>query len=403
MPSPRTIVHVDMDAFFAAVEELDHPEYRGKPLIVGADPKEGRGRGVVSTCNYAARKFGIHSAMPIGRAYKLCPHGIYVPGRYARYSELSKQVMEVLASFAPVVQKVSIDEAFLDCTGTERLFGPQPELGRAIKAKIKDTTQLIASVGIAPNKFIAKIASDLDKPDGLAICEPGREREFLAKLPLKRLWGAGARTVQKLQHLGLWDIGDVAAADPEKLERVLGKHGRHFWNLANGIDDRPVEPYGRRKSISEETTFEEDVDDSERLERVLYEIADDLAFRMRGEGCTGRTVTLKIRLTGFETFTRSRTLDHPTDDTLTMRDAALALFHDFDRRGKRVRLIGIGMSNLLWGDEEQQDETARPATQMDLFAETQEATNEPRRRREEQVLDELRRKFGSRIKRGGLL
>lgn len=414
----RTIVHVDMDAFYAAVEELDHPEYRGQPLIIGADPKGGLGRGVVSTCNYAARKFGVHSAQPVSVAYRLCPQGIFIPPYFPRYSELSKEIMKILQGFSPTVEQVSIDEAFLDCTGTERLFGPPDQLGQNIKDTIRAKTQLVASVGIAPNKYIAKVASDLEKPDGLTICAPGREREFLAPLPVERLWGAGKKTVLKLKNSGYWQIGDLARADLETVGKTLGNHGEHFWRLANGLDDRPVRTGWRRKSISEETTFETDVDDDERLEQVLYKIAETLTRNLRREDARGRTVVLKIRLTGFETYTRSKTVAAPTDETRLIRETALKMFRDFDRQGKAVRLIGIGVSNLVFPDDPETVAT-KPA-QMQLFNQptttagnstdatsTAHNAGEPQRdrsdRKRDELLDDLKDKFGNHIKRGSLL
>ncbi|MEQ9366432.1 MAG: DNA polymerase IV, partial [Leptospirales bacterium] len=368
----RTIVHVDMDAFYAAVEELDHPEYRGRPLIIGADPKGGQGRGVVSTCNYAARKFGVRSAQPVSQSYRLCPQGIFIPPNFPRYSELSKRIMKILQSFSPTVEQVSIDEAFLDCTGTQRLFGPPLELGRRIKTLIHAETELIASVGIAPNKYIAKVASDLEKPDGLTICEPGGERAFLAPLPVERLWGAGKKTVLRLKTQGYWQIGDLARAKLEEIRKTLGNHGEHFWRLANGLDDRPVRTGWRRKSISEETTFETDLDDDARLEQVLFEIAETLTRNLRREDARGRTIVLKIRLTGFETYTRSKTVSAPTDETKLIRETALQLFRAFERECKAVRLIGIGVSNLVFADDPEPAGAKTRAAQMDLFEDLSE-------------------------------
>ena len=401
---PRTIVHMDMDAFYAAVEELDHPEYRGKPLIIGADPKNGQGRGVVSTANYVARKFGVHSAQPVSVAYRLCPQGIFIPPRFSRYSEVSRAVMQVLESFSPLVEQVSIDEAFLDCSGTERLFGPPRELGQAIKDRIREAVGLTASVGIAPNKYIAKVASDLEKPDGLTICPPGQAAEFLGRLPVERLWGAGKKTVAKLKALGFWNIGDLARANPEQLARTLGKQGEHFWRLANGLDDRPVVRGWRRKSISEETTFEKDVDDDALLEQTLLRIAETLTRNLRREAARGRTVTLKIRLRGFETHTRSKTLPGPIDETVTIREWALNMFREFDRAGKPVRLIGIGISNLVFADEDQTN-TKPGAVQMDLFQTVDDEKNsgDESLRKRDQLLDSLKDRFGNHVKRGSLL
>ncbi len=390
----RVILHVDMDAFYASVEELDFPEYRGRPLIVGADPKQGRGRGVVSTCNYAARKFGVRSAMPISRAWRLCPHGVFVAHRFERYAELSRRIMGVLRQYSPLVEQVSIDEAFLDCTGEERLFGTPEQLARRIKIAIRESTGLTASVGVAPNKYIAKVASDVNKPDGLAICETGREKEFLAPLPVERLWGAGGKTAARLHSLGYARIGDIQQAERATLLAQLGAAGDFFWELANGIDERPVQTGWRRKSISEETTFETDLGDADALEKTLFSIADSLARRMRSEEVRGRTVQLKLRLQDFETFTRNRTLESATDDTFTIYQAALELFRHADRKQKRVRLIGIGMANLLHpGDAE--------VAQLDLFAHRPAETE--KRKQREVLLDRLKKRFGDTVTRGSLL
>ena len=414
--APRTIVHMDMDAFFAAVEERDHPEYRGRPLIIGADPQGGRGRGVVSTANYAARKFGVHSAQPVSVAYRLCPHGLFIPPTHGLYYEVSREIMAILGRFAPTVEQVSVDEAFLDCTGTERLFGPPAELGQRIKAAIRQETRLTASVGIAPNKFIAKIASDLNKPDGLCICPPGQEREFLAPLPVERLWGAGKKTVAKMKTSGYWQIGDLARAELSAVQKALGNHGEHFWRLARGEDERPVLSGWRRKSISEETTYAHDVDDLERLEQTLLHIAETLTRKLRGEEARGRTIVLKIRLTGFETYTRSRTLAAATDETKTIRETAREMLRAFDRRGKAVRLIGIGVSNLHFADEPDPEIQKKGGLQMDLFAggtatagsagdgvDDPHTDSDSQDRKRDELLDDLKNRFGAHIQRGSLL
>jgi DNA polymerase-4 len=394
----RTIVHVDMDAFFTSIEQLDNGDYRGKPVVVGADPKGGRGRGVVSASSYEARKYGIHSAMPISRAYRLCPDAIFLRPRFSRYAEVSHQVMEILDSFSPLVEPLSIDEAFMDCTGTENLFGPPIELGMKIKDTIRNETGITASVGIAPNKSIAKIASDLQKPDGLTICQPGKEREFLSPLSLEKLWGAGEKTVTFLHDRGFKTIGDVAAQPLHELERILGKWGTHLWHLANGIDDRPVVSERTRKSISEEITFDEDIADSEPLRDAILSIADRLSRRMRHHEIKGRTVTLKIRLEGFLTFTRARTLNQAIYDMFTIRDTALQLYENFDRQGKRVRLIGIGVSNL-------EDESEGQIRQLELFSSDEDVVSKPSPKREalEKILDDLKENFGDHVSRASLI
>ncbi len=374
-----------MDAFYAAVEQMDHPELRGKPVVVGADPKGGRGRGVVSTASYEARKYGIRSAMPVSTAYRLCPQAVFVPPHFQRYSELSDIVMECLAEFSPLVEAVSIDEAFLDLTGTEGLFGSPEEIGRKIKARIKERTGLTASAGIAGVKSVAKVASDLHKPDGLTIVPPGKDREFLAPLPIEKIWGVGAKTAERLRKLGYAKIGDVAKAPREEMERLFGKWGAHIHAIANAEDERGVAPGWQRKSISEETTFSEDSTDNEFLKDVLAQIAEDLSQKMIKEGIRGRTLQMKIRLTGFETHTRSRTVSVPVQDSRTLRDFAWQELAAFDRGGKGVRLIGIGVSELIREEEPQQ---------LDLFS-AQKRPDE----KVDRLIFEMQEKFGGRVKR----
>ncbi len=342
----RIVLHLDMDAFYAAVEQLDHPEYRGKPVVVGADPKAGRGRGVVSTASYEARKYGIHSALPISQAYRRCPQAIFVFPRFERYTAISRQVMNILRDFSPQLAQISIDEAFIEITQTANFHGGAKPLAEKLKARIKNETGLTASIGVAPNMFIAKVASDLQKPDGLTICEAGQEKTFLAPLPIKKLWGVGPKTEAQLQKIGFSTIGQLAQCSQKMLAERLGKWGAHLWELANGIDDRPVEDWGPRKSISQEHTYDQDVADPQMVEKTLWIIADGLSADMRRADLKGRVLTLKIRLEGFETFTRQRKLPEFTNDAETMRQLALEIFRKFDRQGKKVRLIGIGMSHL---------------------------------------------------------
>ncbi|MCG3119526.1 MAG: DNA polymerase IV [bacterium] len=344
--SPRIVLHLDMDAFYAAVEQLDHPAYRGKPVVVGADPKGGSGRGVVATCSYEARQFGIHSAMPISQAYRRCPQAVFVFPRFPRYTEISRQVMRLLQEYSPQLLQISIDEAFIDITQTANFHGGAKVLAEKIKARIKNEVGLTASVGVAPNMFIAKVASDLRKPDGLTICAAGQEKNFLAPLPVKKLWGVGPKTEAHLQKMGFSTIGQIAQCPQKLLAEKLGKWGAHLWELANGIDERPVEDWGPRKSISQEHTYDQDVADSKIVEQTIWKIADGLSADMRNADLKGQVLTLKIRLEGFETFTRQRKLPEFTNDAETMRQLALEIFRNFDRRGKKVRLIGLGMSHL---------------------------------------------------------
>lgn len=382
----RVILHVDMDAFFAAIEQLDHPEFRGKPVVVGADPKRGTGRGVVSTCSYEARVYGIHSAMPISTAYRLCPNAIYVLPRGHRYVQVSRQVMKILENYSPLVEQVSIDEAFLDITSSIKFFKSVKTLALDLKRKIREATQLTASVGISPNKFIAKIASDLKKPDGLVIVGEDEINEFLFPLDISRLWGVGKKTLPLLQQMGIRTIGDLAQYSQENLVERFGKIGLHFWRLANGRDDREVANNARAKSISKEITFDVDQDNFEELRKMLLLLSNELAHDMRLKAMRGKTVVLKIRFQNFQTFTRSKTLEHPLQDSATLFRTALDLFQQFEWRHEKIRLLGVGVSHLLLGEE-----------QLELF-ENGTVTQVDR------VLDQVRQKFGEQsITRASLL
>ena len=374
----RVILHLDMDAFFAAVEEMDNPSLRGKPVVVGADPKGGRGRGVVSTANYEARKYGIHSAMPISEAYRRCPHAVFLPVRGHRYAEISRQIMAILRQYTPLVEPLSIDEAFLDLTHTLKIHGDPVAVAREIKSRIRrEVGDLTASIGIAPNKFLAKIASDLEKPDGLVVVGEDQIEAFLWPLPVSRLWGVGKKTQPVLEALGIRTIGDLARFPKEELVEHFGSFGARLWELAHGVDDRPVVPASEAKQVSREHTFEQDVGDLEVVERTLLALVDRVTRTLRDEGVRGRTVTLKIRLEDFSTFTRSRTLSEPTDRFAVVAEVARDLLHRFRREGKRVRLIGVGVSNL-----------ERGARQLSLFDE-----KEPEEAADD-VVDLVRKRFG---------
>jgi DNA polymerase IV len=343
----RVILHVDMDAFYAAVEQRDHPELRGQPVIVGADPKEGRGRGVVSTASYEARKFGVGSAMPISQAYRLCPQGVYRPVDMAKYLEVSRQVMAILRRYTDLVEPVSVDEAFLDVTGSRRAFGSGEEVGRALKEAIRgETSGLTASVGVASCKLVAKIASDMRKPDGLVVVPAGTEPAFLAPLPVRRLWGVGPKMEEQLLRLGVHTIGDLAGLPESRLATRLGTHGHDLRLLASGVDDRPVRgDSGEAKSLGQEHTYDEDTADPARLRRTLLDLADGVARRLRGQGLRGRTITLKYRDEDFDTITRAVTLSRPTDSGNTVFRAAWRLF-EAAHRGRRVRLLGIYLTGF---------------------------------------------------------
>ena len=339
--APRTIIHVDMDAFYASVEQRDRPELRGKPVIVGADP---RGRGVVSAASYEARRYGVHSAMPIGRAARLCPGGVFLPVDMDKYAVVSRQIMAILAEFTPLVEPLSIDEAFLDVTQTRALFGDGPEQGRRIKSRIEAAVRLTASVGVASNKFIAKVASELEKPDGLVVVPPGREAAFLAPLPVARLWGVGRVTGEHLETMGIRTIGQLAAVPASLLRARFGESGPFLHELTRGQDDRPVEPFAPPKSMGAEETFGADHRDVERLRATLREQAERIGRELRESHYAGRTVTLKLRFADFSTITRSHTAE-PTQDGLVIYRAVRALLDRVVLR-QPVRLIGVSISGL---------------------------------------------------------
>lgn len=382
----RCILHVDMDEFFAAVEKLDHPELRGKCLLVGGDPA---GRGVVSTASYEARVFGCRSAMPMAKALRLCPHAIVLPVRGKRYGEVSEHIFDILGRFSPLVEPVSIDEAFLDVTGCRRLLGEGPEIARLIKQAIRDEAGLTASLGVAPNKFLAKLASDLKKPDGLVVIREGEVQQVLDPLPIRRLWGCGPAAEKVFDRLGIKTIGQVRRMPLEVLTRAFGSGGEHFWRLAHGMDDRPVEGGGQAKSLGQEETFAVDVGDLATLRQVLLGQVEEVARRLRRHGLLARTVTLKIRHGDFTTLTRSATLPAPTHQTQVLWEAAGGILDEWAAKGfKPLRLLGVTASNL----------EAEAGRQLALF----EAPEDPRQQRLDQTLDRITRKFGRKaVRRAG--
>ncbi|MDE3102642.1 MAG: DNA polymerase IV [Chloroflexota bacterium] len=349
---PRAILHGDLDAFYASVEQRDRPELRGRPVIVGGLAHE---RGVVSAASYEARAFGVRSAMPLRMAARLCPDGVFVRGDPDRYLEASDTVMELFARFTPLVQPISLDEAFLDVTGSAHLFGGPVAIARRLKAEVRTTLGLVLSVGIASNKLCAKIASDLRKPDGLVVVAPGTESAFLAPLPLQRLWGVGPRTREVLEGWGLRTIGDLAAFATPALEARFGEHGAAIHERALGVDDDLVVPHEAAKSIGHEHTFDVDTLDQAQLEHMLLRLSEGVGKRMRGASVRGRTIAIKLRVAPFETRTRQRTLAEPTDEDLTIFRVARSLLRDAlgDDRARGlvspVRLIGVHASGLVAG------------------------------------------------------
>ena len=320
----RWIMHVDMDAFFASIEQLDHPEYKGHPVIVGGLSS----RGVVATCSYEARKYGVHSAMPISRAKKLCPDGIYVYPRMDRYKEVSQQIFSIMKEFTPHIEPLSIDEAFLEVSGMSTMYSGPKALGRAIKDRVFEETGLIISAGLAPNKFLAKLASDLDKPDGLVVVPYGREKEILAPLPIKRIWGVGPRTEKILKNGGFHLMRHIQALpDESSLIPLVGNQARRIWELANGIDDRPVETDRKIQSIGAEETYEEDLTDGSAIELEFRYFANRLSKRLRKRNLLGHTVSIKVRYDDFTTVSRQKRLDTPSDHEHVFFETALLLWN----------------------------------------------------------------------------
>lgn len=317
-------MHVDMDAFFASIEQLDHPEYKGHPVIVGGLSS----RGVVATCSYEARKFGVHSAMPISRAKKLCPDGIYVYPRMDRYKEVSEQIFSIMKEFTPYIEPLSVDEAFLEVSGMSTMYSGPKALGRAIKDRVFEETGLIISAGLAPNKFLAKLASDLDKPDGLVVIPYGREKEILAPLPIKRIWGVGPRTEKILKTGGFHLMRHIQALpDESSLIPLVGNQARRIWELANGIDDRPVETDRKIQSIGAEETYEEDLTDGSAIELEFRYFANRLSKRLRKRNLLGHTVSIKVRYDDFTTVSRQKRLDTPSDHEHVFFETALLLWN----------------------------------------------------------------------------
>ena len=359
------ILHVDMDAFYASVEQRDHPAFRGRPVIVGGS----HGRGVVTAASYEARRFGVHSAMPGRRAMQLCPDAVFVRSRIDHYAAVGHQVREIFYRFTPVVQPLSLDEAFLDVAGVRRLHGDAATIGRAIKTAIRDELDLPASVGIGPIKFVAKIASDLEKPDGFVEVpdDAAAVRAFLDPLPVSRLWGVGRVGGEKLHRLGYRTIADLRRTELKAIDQTLGSWGRHLWKLANGIDARAVVPDRRAKGIGHERTFETDLTEIEAMRSVISYLAEQVGFRLRRARRLASVVSIKYRREDFRTFNRSKKLSAPTDSTRQIFETAGELLRQMrERQPRGVRLLGVRLSSLS---------AAGAPMQMSLFgAETQNAS-----------------------------
>ncbi|MDB5294025.1 MAG: dinB [Phycisphaerales bacterium] len=385
----RAILHVDMDAFFASVEQLDDPALRGRPVLVGHDGP----RGVVAAASYESRVFGCRSAQPVAVAKRLCPHAVVVPGRFWRYREVSAQVFELMHAVTPLVQPLSIDEAFLDVTGSVRLLGDPVHIARTLKDRIKATTGLTGSIGVAPNKFLAKLASDMDKPDGLTVITAADAERVLAPLPVGRIFGVGPQTEKRLAGIGVRTIGDLVTIDPAVLARRVGDDETdRYRRLARGLDDRPVVPDRDAKSIGQEQTFGRDLTDPDAVRAVLLRQAEEVGRRLRKHAFRARGVVVKIRFGDFQTVTRRTTLPQATDATNDVWHAARDLFDRWAAGGgfRPVRLIGMAATDFA---------TSAAADQLDLFANR----DHDKQRRLDATLDKIRAKFGDNgVRRSGV-
>ena len=376
----RTIIHADLDAFFAAVEVRRRPELRGKPVIIGGKPG---GRGVVAAASYEARVFGVRSAMPTSQAVRLCPDAIFLPGDGSYYRELSGEFREILEDFTELVEMVSVDEAYLDITGSERSLGTPRQAAERIKQRVRDELQLVVSLGVSTSRMVSKIASDVDKPDGLRVVDPGTEAEFLADLPVGKMPGIGPKAVERLRASGIRTLGDLAGTSPPVIEPIFGKRTENVIQRARGIDHKPVDPGGGpAKSISHERTFGEDLTDPEEIRRELYRLAEATGRDMRRNGVQGSVVAIKLRYSDFETVGKQRRLTRPTNAHQEMMPVAEKLVEELlDARRAPVRLLGVRMMNLTSG-----------ALQLSLFDSEVE-----RQHKLNQALDHLAERHGKNL------
>jgi DNA polymerase-4 len=381
----RRIIHIDMDAFYASVEIRERPELASKPLVVGG---RADGRGVVAAANYIARGFGVHSAMPTATAQRLCPQLVVLAPRHELYAEVSRQIHAIFQRYTPQIEPLALDEAFLDVTASERLFGTAEQIGRAIKQAIREELSLVASVGVAPNKFLAKLAVDIEKPDGFVVVREEQIEAFLAPLPVTRIWGVGKVAAKGFERLGIRTIGQLRHYSPRLLRDHFGNSAEQFLRLAQGRDERPVVSEQEAKSISNETTFAVDISDRRVMRDWLHALTEQVAWRLRAQGLKGRTVHLKVRLADFTTLTRSHSLAQVTDITAEIWRAVQSLFDErLPQPLPAVRLLGVGISNF-----------SEPLPrQGDLFAEVIEG----RQQRVDAVLDEMKARFGKGVIRRG--
>jgi DNA polymerase IV len=382
----QIIMHFDMDAFYAAVEIRDNPELKGKPVIIGPNPKAGELRGVVSTCSYEARVFGVHSAMPISKAYQKCPEGIYIHGNMKKYKAVSDEIFTIIKQFSPIIEPLSLDEAFVDITDSILLFKSKEAIGRSVKQKIHSELGLTCSVGIASLKYISKMASEFQKPNGLTIVEDDNIRSFIDQHKLSNLWGLGKKNLERLNHLGFHSVADLRKLSKIEMESQFKKLGQHLYNIIWGIDNRGVEPFHIRKSMSRETTFLEDTNDIEFIKEELLRLSEQLAYQLRSEGFQGNVVQLKLRKQGFETFNKQVSLKKVIKHHKELYEISLKLLKAFFPFGKPIRLIGISVTKSKMNFE-----------QLDLF------DNDPKQDSLNRVKDLLNEKFGKgTIKGAGL-
>ncbi|MBN1358413.1 DNA polymerase IV [Candidatus Bathyarchaeota archaeon] len=348
----RIILHMDMDHFYTAVEEREHPEYRGKPVVVGADPKEGKGRGVVSTSNYEARKAGVKSGLPISRAWKLCPEAIYLPPNFPLYIRVSNEIMEIARKYADKFEQWGIDEAFLDLSTRVKDYAEAEALARKLKREVKEKENLTCSIGIGPNKLVAKVASDYQKPHGLTVVKEKEAEAFLAPLQVRKLLWVGRKTEAKLKNMGIQIIGDLASYDPTVLVATFGAMGTQMHLSAHGIDRSEVETRTKVKSVSHETTFEEDTDDAATVLTALDDLAHEVAKQVVEQKLFFKTVTVKVRYQNFETHTRSQTLNYMTNRLQHLQKTARKLLEPYLKTDRKIRLIGVRVSNFVKGDKQ---------------------------------------------------
>lgn len=354
----RKIIHIDMDAFFAAVEQRDNPQLKGRPVIVGGQPDS---RGVVATCSYEARQFGIHSAMPSSRAGQLCPHGIFVKPRFSAYQEASKEIHQIFRQYTDLVEPLSLDEAYLDVTGVSYLQGSAMLIAKEIREKIFSVTKLTASAGISYNKFLAKVASDMNKPDGQFVVKPGEGETFVGALKIGKFYGVGKVTEAKMNSLGINTGADLKKLSKEKLNHIFGKAGNYYYSIARGIDHRPVSSSRVRKSLGAESTFQQDIKDVKEMQAYLQSLSSKVLEQLKKKQMVAYTLTIKVKYADFNQITRSKTFDEPVDDSVLLYSVIKDLLDKTEVLTRSVRLLGVSLSNLT------KDNVRQHSTQLDLF------------------------------------